>query len=194
MVKKGILIILGFVCYFGIAITPVAARTYDYQPGKPITLKDAGNHYTILNIKTLEKPLPKFNYEDTDELERFLVVQMQLSVAKNNEEESVGDYMYKLKEGPNQLDALNKFEKDFKNTTLQEKYYLSWINNSDDKLVVKPGKHKKYDLVFKIYPQNDLVLEIKLPRSLDDNHVDRINIKKIQSKNGVTPSLTEGAQ
>lgn len=193
MVKKGLMMMLGFACYLGLMITPVAARTYDYQPGKQITLKNAGTHYTILNIKTLKQPLPKFDYGDSDELARFMVVQMRVNVAKNNESETIGGYMYEMKEGPNQIGMIDRFEADFKNKVLQEKYYLSW-DNTDDGLVVNPGEHQNYDLVFKVYPYNDQVLEIRFPTATSDVRIDRINIKKIQSKNGVTPSLTGEAE
>lgn len=83
MVKKGVLLLMLLFSCWRINSHAVQAKTYDYKPDQPIVMKNAGVHITLLNYQILTTPLPKFEYSDTDELERYLLATFEMSVVKN---------------------------------------------------------------------------------------------------------------
>ena len=144
MVKKGVLLLMLLFSCWRINSHAVQAKTYDYKPDQPIVMKNAGVHITLLNYQILTTPLPKFEYSDTDELERYLLATFEMSVVKNGRKWTTGRYDYHLEVGPNELSPIDEdIPKQLKKGTLL---------NTKSELTVKPGKHKRYTVLFVLYP------------------------------------------
>lgn len=176
MVKKGVLLLMLLFSCWRINSHAVQAKTYDYKPDQPIVMKNAGVHITLLNYQILTTPLPKFEYSDTDELERYLLATFEMSVVKNGRKWTTGRYDYHLEVGPNELSPVDEaIPKQLKKGTLL---------NTKSELTVKPGKHKRYTVLFMLYPNNDQQLMV----DTGADNVQTINLQKIPSQNGVFAS------
>lgn len=179
MVKKILLFLTMLISYVAINQQVVQAKTYDYQPGQPVLIKNSGVHYTFLNYQVLENPLPEFVQQDVDEVERYVLLSFEASVAANNDSDlSVFTQDYVLKVGPNKKDATSDEIPD----SLAGQHLLY----SSNTVTVKRGQKKAYKVIFRIQPKNN---NIKLVLNLGAGHQAIINLQKVTSKNGVLASL-----
>ncbi|MCH5463159.1 hypothetical protein HC026_11675 [Lactobacillus sp. LC28-10] len=177
---RRLIIVLSLIgTFMASSITAHADRSYQFT-GQPLTLKASGTHLTITSYELLKSPLPAFDTADTNELERYLIVHVTVSLMSSIEDEhSVDSDEYELFSGPNSKDILSK--SDHISKLLKSDHYLLTMDGDDRK--VKNGHSIKIDLGFTVYPDDEYILDTNIGFTGHHNYV---HLNQIKSSNGVT--------
>ncbi|MFD1319285.1 hypothetical protein [Loigolactobacillus zhaoyuanensis] len=164
--------------FLGLVSPSNAAQTQTFK-GQPIELKSAGTHYHVLGYDILSDPQPRFAYDDDQEVERYLVVHMQVSRGAQQEyADFVDTYLFKLWNGPNSVYVSN--------AKINTKKYPQISNNlatlaAKDSAKIKPGKTRNFDVLFVVDPNNSLKLMFD-----NDTSKQYVWLQQIKSSNGIT--------
>ncbi|MFD0896530.1 hypothetical protein [Loigolactobacillus binensis] len=155
-----------------------AARTQTFN-GNPIEIKANGTHYRVLGYDIASTPLPKFAYDDHEEVERYLIVHMQAIRGDQQEyTDTIRAYNFEIWNGPNHV-----YPSDAKLSTKKYPQLTKQLltEATEAKFKIKPGQTRNFDTIFVINPVNSIKLSFD-----DDEHSQYVWLHHVTSKNNVT--------